>query len=82
MDPDELEFIGEKIQISVIPNFSTEPIHLISGSIGPFRAGLPVEVPLWLACHMRQQLKCRIVPPIWMDRDTLEDIKEEEKRVR
>lgn len=39
MDPDELEFIGEKTTIGIIPNFNSDPIHLISGTIGPFRAG-------------------------------------------
>lgn len=82
MDPIEVEFIGEDTTIGVIPNFSFEPIHLISGTIGPFRAGLCVHVPLWLAIHLRKQQKCRIVPPEWMDMETLEDIKEEEKRSR
>lgn len=40
MDPIEVEFIGEDTTVGVIPNFSFEPIHLISGTIGPFRAGL------------------------------------------
>lgn len=80
MDPDELEFMGENTMIGVIPNFQFDPIHLISGTIGPFRAGLPVHVPLWLAMHMRQQQKCRVVPPEWMERDILEEIKETEKR--
>lgn len=47
---------------------------------GPFRAGLPMHVPLWLAIHMKKQQKCRIVPPVWIDRDLLEDQKELEKR--
>lgn len=80
MDPSEIEFIGENSVIGIIPNFSFEPIHLISGSIGPFRAGLPVHVPLWLAVHLRKQQKCRIVPPEWMEIEQLEDIKEAEKR--
>ncbi|XP_022225750.1 probable DNA replication complex GINS protein PSF2 [Drosophila obscura] len=80
MDPAIIEFIGEKCMISIIPNFSNEPLHLIYGSVGPFRAGFPVFVPLWMATHLRKQQKCRIVPPEWMDMDTLEDIKEEEKR--
>lgn len=43
MDPAELEFLVENKRISIIPNFSsTIPTHLISGSIEPFRAGLPV----------------------------------------
>ncbi|SPP79894.1 probable DNA replication complex GINS protein PSF2 [Drosophila guanche] len=80
MDPAIIEFIGEKCMISIIPNFSNEPLHLIYGSVGPFRAGFPVFVPLWMATHLRKQQKCRIVPPEWMDMDTLEEIKEEEKR--
>lgn len=97
MDPDEIEFIGEKLSIGIIPNFNFDPIHLIQSTIGkvilcfielvvnfsflgPFRAGLPMHVPLWLAVHMKKQQKCRIVPPTWMDRDLLEDQKEEEKR--
>ncbi|XP_068140147.1 probable DNA replication complex GINS protein PSF2 [Drosophila tropicalis] len=80
MDPTNIEFIGEKCMISIIPNFSSEPLHLIYGSVGPFRAGFPVFVPLWLATHLRKQQKCRIVPPEWMDMDILEEIKEEEKR--
>lgn len=44
MEPAELEFIGENETIGIIPNFTLEnALHLISGSIGPFRAGLPVH---------------------------------------
>lgn len=43
MNPSELEFIGENETLGIIPNFSMDPLHLISGSIGPFRAGLPVH---------------------------------------
>lgn len=44
MEPCELEFIGENQTIGIIPNFTLDnAIHLISGSIGPFRAGLPVH---------------------------------------
>lgn len=43
MEPCELEFIGENEMIGIIPNFTLDTIHLISGSIGPFRAGMPVH---------------------------------------
>lgn len=82
MEPDEIEFIGEKSQISIIPNFQMDVIHLISGDFGPFRPGLPVYVPLWMAIHLRKQQKCRIVPPSWMDVELLEEKKEEEKQTR
>lgn len=82
MDPDEIEFIGEKSNISIIPNFQLEAIHLISGEFGPFRPGIPVYVPLWFAIHIRKQQKCRIVPPFWMDVVLLEEKKEEERQTR
>lgn len=82
MDPEEVEFVGEKVLVGVVPNFAFEPIHLISGTIGPFRAGMPVMVPLWLACHLRKQQKCRFVPPEWMETTVLEELKEEEKRIQ
>jgi GINS complex subunit 2 len=31
--------------------------------------------------HLKKKQQCRIVPPNWMDKDLLEDKKEEEKRV-
>ncbi|XP_055386420.1 probable DNA replication complex GINS protein PSF2 [Condylostylus longicornis] len=82
MEPCEIEFVGEQTEIGIIPNFNFDAIHLISGSIGPFRAGLPVKTPLWLAIHLRKQQKCRIVPPDWMELEILEELKEEEKRSR
>ncbi|CAH2244232.1 probable DNA replication complex GINS protein PSF2 [Pararge aegeria] len=82
MDPYEIEFIGENRIVSIIPNFSYDKIFLISGEFGPFRAGLPMNVPLWLAVMLKQKQKCRLVPPDWMDMDVLENIKEEEKLSR
>lgn len=82
MDPYEIEFIGENRIASIIPNFSYNKIYLICGEFGPFRAGLPMNVPLWLAVMLKQKQKCRIVPPDWMDMEILETIKEEEKKSR
>ncbi|XP_043579223.1 probable DNA replication complex GINS protein PSF2 isoform X1 [Bombus pyrosoma] len=79
MDPSEVEFLGEKELVTIVPNFSFDMIHLISGSVGPFRAGLPVKVPIWLAVNLKQQQKCRIVNQDWMDVDGLNETKEEEK---
>lgn len=80
MDPEELEFVGEAVLTSIVPNFSHDAIHLICGTFGPFRAGIPVNVPLWLGHHLRKQQKCRFVAPYWMNVETLEELKEEEKR--
>lgn len=79
MDPEEVEFLAEKNLISIIPTFNSGVVHLIAGDIGPFRASLPVNVPLWVAVHLKQQQKCKIQPPDWVDVEKLEQLKEDEK---
>ncbi|KAJ1530438.1 hypothetical protein ONE63_005344 [Megalurothrips usitatus] len=79
MDPSEVEFIAEKELVSIVPNFNNNVIHLICGDVGPFRAGLPVNVPIWMALNLRQRQKCRILAPDWLDVEKLEALKEEEK---
>ncbi|CAC5387347.1 DNA replication complex GINS protein PSF2-like [Mytilus californianus] len=78
MDPAEVEFLAEKEEISVVPNFTQDKIYLIGGDVGPFNAGLPVKVPLWMAINLKQGQKCRIIPPDWMDTERLQDKKQEE----
>ncbi|XP_039292849.1 DNA replication complex GINS protein PSF2 [Nilaparvata lugens] len=83
MDPTEIEFIAEGELITIIPSFSIESvIHLISGDFGPFRAGFPQTVPIWLAVYLKQRRSCKIVQPDWMDVELLEAKKEEEKNSR
>ncbi|XP_060607867.1 DNA replication complex GINS protein PSF2-like isoform X2 [Ruditapes philippinarum] len=48
------------------------------GDIGPFTAGLPIEVPLWMAVNLKQRQKARIRPPEWMDVEKLQEKKQEE----
>lgn len=79
MNPSEVEFFGEKRLVSIVPNFNLDVIHLISGPVGPFRAGLPVKVPIWLAMCLKQKQKCRIVNQEWMDPEGLNERKEMEK---
>ncbi|GFO34772.1 DNA replication complex gins protein psf2 [Plakobranchus ocellatus] len=78
MDPSEVEFLAEKEHVNIIPNFSQDTIFLISGDIGPFSAGLPVSVPLWLAVNLKQRQKCRVVPPDWMNLEVLQEKKQAE----
>lgn len=57
MEPCELEFIGENEMIGIIPNFTLDSaIHLISGSIGPFRAGLPVHGKFFTVSNKSQEM--------------------------
>lgn len=43
-------------------------------TIGPFTAGVQVQVPLWLATLLQQKSLCRVQAPIWMEVDTLRKI--------
>lgn len=78
MDPDEIEFLAEKELISIVPTFNEQEINLITGDVGPFIAGLPVNVPLWMALNLKQQQKCKICCPDWMEIEILEKIKTDE----
>jgi len=79
MDPDEIEFLGEKTMIEIVPTFNSAPVYLIGGDIGPFRASIPTMVPLWVAVNLKQQQQCKIIPPDWMDVEKLTSLKEDEK---
>jgi len=79
MDPGEIEFLAEKEKIDIIPNFTHGIMHLIQGDVGPFKPGLPVAVPLWLAVNLRQRQRCRLVKPSWMEVDRLEEVRDSEK---
>ena len=60
MDASNGEFLAERETVKVVPNFSHGKLYLISGDVGPFVAGLPCEVPLWLAINLRQRGQFRL----------------------
>jgi len=80
MHPAEIEFLAENEIIQIVPTFNhASHVHLICGSYGPFRAGLPLNVPIWVALNLRQKKTCRILAPDWMTVDKLQERLEEEK---
>ena len=52
MDIDEVQYLSENELISVVPNFKHPEIHLIRGSVGPFLPLVPLQVPMWMVCHL------------------------------
>ncbi|XP_069668991.1 probable DNA replication complex GINS protein PSF2 [Periplaneta americana] len=82
MDPSVVEFLAEDQMVNIVPSFSCDRVFLICGEVGPFRAGLPVKVPIWLALNLRQRQKCRVLPPDWMNVEQLLQAKEEESQSR
>ena len=79
MDPAEIEFLAERDTVKIVPNFTSNILCLLEGDVGPFNAGLTLEVPIWLATDLRQRQKCRVLQPEWMVIDILKDTKENEK---
>ena len=80
MDPAWIEFQAENDLIKIVPNFTGPTLYLFQCDVGPFKAGIPLSVPLWLALSLRQRQKCRIIQPDWMTVDTLEEAKDGEKQ--
>lgn len=83
MNPAEIEFMAENEIIQIVPTFNHgSHAHLICGSFGPFRAGLPLNVPIWVAMNLRQKKFCRILAPDWMAVDKLQETLKVEKESR
>ncbi|VDM17263.1 unnamed protein product [Hydatigera taeniaeformis] len=78
MDPNELEFLAEFEFVTIVPRFRMDSIDLMEVRIGPFYPNIPVNVPFWVALYLRQQQKCRVVPPSWLSVARLSEFKEVE----
>ena len=61
------QHIAEHTLIGIVPAFNSPPLQLLTGAVGPFRANLAIDVPLWLALSLRQSQRCRIECPTWLD---------------
>jgi GINS complex subunit 2 len=63
---------GDEI-VQVVPSFSTSaPLELLSvPRLGPFRAGVSTDMPLWLALLLEKRNLAKIVPPEWLSVETL-----------
>ncbi|XP_023347555.1 probable DNA replication complex GINS protein PSF2 [Eurytemora carolleeae] len=79
MEPTEYEFLAENQTVEINPKFTHGVMTFIQGDVGPFKAGRPMNVPLWQAVMLRQSDKCMIVTPEWMDLERLTECKEDER---
>jgi GINS complex subunit 2 len=77
----ELEFLSENNLVEIIPFFKKDELNLLCGKYGPFKPTKPVKVPLWLAIQFKNNKKCRIIPPTWMDTEFLVEKVEKEKTI-
>ncbi|KAL9179357.1 hypothetical protein ACHAXT_008647 [Thalassiosira profunda] len=68
-------FLAGDESVTIVPSFTLpEPMELLSGTVGPFRAGMDAVVPLWLATMLRRRKLAKIVPPSWMDAEVLKGV--------
>lgn len=65
---DFCEFLSEDELIDIVPNFKYDRVlNLINGDFGPFNPGVPARVPLWMALNLKDQQKCKIILPQWIE---------------
>lgn len=75
-------FSADDTLVEIIPSFDWDgkiPIHS-NVTPGPFRAGLPTIVPLWMALFLHQRSVATLVPPDWWTTPNLAAIIALEKR--
>lgn len=78
-------FSAENTPVTIVPAFSSAkaPLTLLSSphqqSVGPFVAGMPATVPLWMAKILYQKQLAQIQLPDWLSVDRLTAILKEEK---
>ena len=80
VSPEEIEYVAENILVTVVPKFELQVLYMMEGEYGPFVAQTPVEVPLWLAIHLKKIQRANIKCPSWLDVDHLTALLDEEKR--
>ena len=78
LHPLELEFLAENVLIRVVPKLNQDKLYLIGGEFGPFVAGMPCEVPLWIAIYLFNKRLCDVRAPDWLTVEKLGEWKEKE----
>lgn len=70
-------FRADDAVIDIIPQFALQQpllLHTSAKQVGPWQAGIPTKVPLWLACHLQTKRLCTIPTPTWLNVNSLAEI--------
>ena len=76
-------FRADDAVVEIIPQFALpQPLHLYTSTkpLGPWQAGIPTQVPLWLACHLQTKRLCTVPTPTWLSVSNLADILAHERK--
>lgn len=72
--------------VTIVPSFtSNSKFNLLSTTsgknvkVGPFKAGMPIDVPLWIAKTLKRRNFAEIETPEWLSVDVLTSILKEER---
>ncbi|KAI5955832.1 PSF2 [Candida jiufengensis] len=80
LTPTEISFLAENELITILPRYSMKKIDLIGTRIPNLRAMRREKVPLWVALILKNQDKCNIVPPKWLNIAYLKEKYDDEVR--
>uniref|UniRef100_A0A7S3L587 DNA replication complex GINS protein PSF2 n=1 Tax=Amphora coffeiformis TaxID=265554 RepID=A0A7S3L587_9STRA len=70
-------FRSDDAVIEMIPQFALQQplvLHTSAKPVGPWQAGIPTKVPLWLACHLQTKRLCTVPTPAWLTVSNLSEI--------
>ncbi|KAM0711696.1 hypothetical protein Q7P35_001063 [Cladosporium inversicolor] len=74
LTPNEVGFLCEMEQVTVIPRQRLEALELLGGPTQPLNPPFPTPLPLWLALLLKRQRRANIQPPAWLNPASLETI--------
>lgn len=77
-------FCADSVMVTIVPSFtSSKRFDLLSSTqkakVGPFIAGMPINVPLWIAKTLKRRNFAEIEPPEWLSVAVLTSILKEER---
>jgi GINS complex subunit 2 len=79
-------FCADNVMVTIVPSFtSNSKFNLLSTTsgknvkVGPFIAGMPINVPLWIAKTLKRRNFAEIESPEWLSVDVLTSILKEER---
>uniref|UniRef100_A0A060SYP3 DNA replication complex GINS protein PSF2 n=1 Tax=Blastobotrys adeninivorans TaxID=409370 RepID=A0A060SYP3_BLAAD len=78
--PSELMFLAEDTLVTVIPRQAMDPVELIGMRTPKLSAMKRINLPLWMALVLKKQSRVNIVPPDWLEEESLQKSYEIEKR--
>ncbi|KAH7702874.1 putative DNA replication complex GINS protein PSF2 [Aphelenchoides avenae] len=76
MNVEQCVFLAEEQKLKIKPNFNSR-LEIIWGTV-ELEAGVPVDVPMWLALYLKKTHRCQVIPPEWLCVDELKRMVAEE----